>query len=470
MRHALIALCFLLAAAGASAREIRAYRPLVAPGMTYFYVDRTAKVGDVTEAIDVCDSMTVDIDIASSAILDLHRTTVNDRSSAEVAAAPLFNTYSADTGGPQAIAVESQQIRFRLTQAETSLFETVIGVRCVASSGGGGGGMIGDAFYNPMQSHLDMGGFDILDIDELKLGPKVDSPTLAGKISSLEHIDIYLDSDNDFGSLASLRIRDGAGNIVATFNESGSLQIGNPSIRGGPLTLFLHDVEIDGPITAADPGYNGLATLAIGADGTETPEVPGNRGALFLFNFIDEPDTAWSVIPPLDMLETWVWNPPPDNGDPGEVLKTMAGDGISTWEPDDDVPDANEVGNSQMQDDSILGPELGVVFTECFPLYAPTAGIADTDDIQSMWRAPAAITINEVWCETDVGLVVADLQIDDGTPADVMGSDLACDSSSEFDITGLVGAMAAGDRLDLAITSVPVASDRLTFCVNYTYN
>lgn len=106
--------------------------------------------------------------------------------------------------------------------------------------------------------------------------------------------------------------------------------------------------------------------------------------------------------------------------------------------------------------------------SECFTLYAPTDTIADTNDVQSIWRAPTASTIVEVWCETDTGTVTADLQIDDGTPADVMGTDLVCDSTGESDSTSLTGSMAAGDRLDIAITSVATSPTRLTFCMEHT--
>lgn len=108
------------------------------------------------------------------------------------------------------------------------------------------------------------------------------------------------------------------------------------------------------------------------------------------------------------------------------------------------------------------------VETECFTLYAPSAEIQATDDVDTLWRAPATMTITEVWCETDTGTVNADLQIDDGTPADVMGVDLVCAATAVSDSTGLTGSMAAGDRLDLEIASVATNPKRLTVCIRYT--
>ncbi len=111
-----------------------------------------------------------------------------------------------------------------------------------------------------------------------------------------------------------------------------------------------------------------------------------------------------------------------------------------------------------------------LTFSECFPIYAPSAEIGAADDIQSIWRAPAGIVITEVWCETDTGTVNLDLQIDDGTPADVMGVDLVCASTAVSDSTGLTGGMAADDRLDWVITSVATNPTRLTVCIKYDFD
>ena len=65
----------------------------------------------------------------------------------------------------------------------------------------------------------------------------------------------------------------------------------------------------------------------------------------------------------------------------------------------------------------------------------------------ALWRAPVALTITEIWCEGDNAAgSTLDLQIDDGSPADVAGADLDCDDTPATDNTGLTGGMAAGDR------------------------
>jgi hypothetical protein len=101
--------------------------------------------------------------------------------------------------------------------------------------------------------------------------------------------------------------------------------------------------------------------------------------------------------------------------------------------------------------------------SKCIWIENPT----DVDDFKSVWRSAVASTITEVWCESDQ-TVNMDLQIDDGSPADVMGSDLACASSPVSDSTSLTGAMAAGNTLDIAITSVANTPTWVSICFNYT--
>ena len=75
-----------------------------------------------------------------------------------------------------------------------------------------------------------------------------------------------------------------------------------------------------------------------------------------------------------------------------------------------------------------------------------------------------------MWCESDQ-TVNMDLQLDDGTPADVNGTDLVCDSTPA-DVTSLGGdtGAAAGERLDLAITSVSGTPTWVSICFDFTYD
>ena len=114
----------------------------------------------------------------------------------------------------------------------------------------------------------------------------------------------------------------------------------------------------------------------------------------------------------------------------------------------------------------------------CETLYAPSAYIAATDDINSIWRAPAAVTITNIWCESPVSTVTVNLQRDDGSPVDIATVDLVC-ASTPFDAcasgctTTLVAAedsLADGERIDLDVDSIGTDPTTLNICWEYTYD
>lgn len=104
---------------------------------------------------------------------------------------------------------------------------------------------------------------------------------------------------------------------------------------------------------------------------------------------------------------------------------------------------------------------------KCVYIAYPTA----TDDLKSIWTANGfAATLTKIWCESDQ-TVNADLQVDDGTPADVDGVDLVCDSTPpEDESLGGDPTMADGDRLDLAIASVSGNPTWFSMCWSLVYN
>jgi hypothetical protein len=164
-----------------------------------------------------------------------------------------------------------------------------------------------------------------------------------------------------------------------------------------------------------------------------------------------------------------------DNDEVGAVTSTSVcqGDGSDVQ---CDISDLAGL-NTALGSDVVTGAHFaiaGTTFSECFPMYAPSAEIALTDDVQSVWRAAAALTITEVWCETDTGTVTMDLQIDSGSTADVVGTDLVCattavtapgDEALAGDVT-----MADGDRLDFLIDSVGSNPTRLSVCIEYDFD
>lgn len=103
---------------------------------------------------------------------------------------------------------------------------------------------------------------------------------------------------------------------------------------------------------------------------------------------------------------------------------------------------------------------------KCLYFEDPTAD----DDFKSLFHFRKAATITGMWCESDQ-TVNMDLQLDDGTPADINGTDLVCDSTPADDTSmgGDTGA-GAGERLDLVITSVSGTPTWVSICFDFTYD
>ena len=100
--------------------------------------------------------------------------------------------------------------------------------------------------------------------------------------------------------------------------------------------------------------------------------------------------------------------------------------------------------------------------TKCFYLEDPVAD----DDLKSIWRNSTAnnFLLTEIWGESDQ-TVSFDLQVDDGTPADVSGTDIA-PAAGEAEDTTLAGdtTLAASEELDLIITSVSGTPTWVSIC------
>ena len=119
-----------------------------------------------------------------------------------------------------------------------------------------------------------------------------------------------------------------------------------------------------------------------------------------------------------------------------------------------------------LTDDDVLADSELYHHEKCFYIEDPVA----TDDLLSLFHFRKAATITGMWCESDQ-TVNMDLQLDDGTPADINGVDLVCDSTpaDDTDLGGDTGA-GAGERLDLAITSVAGTPTWVSICFDFTYD
>ena len=104
--------------------------------------------------------------------------------------------------------------------------------------------------------------------------------------------------------------------------------------------------------------------------------------------------------------------------------------------------------------------------TKCIYWENPVA----TDDFKSIWYTPIAATLTGIWAESDQTVTFM-LQVDDGSAADVDSVDLAPAAGVASD-TALNGdaTLAAGDRLDMAVTSVANTPTWCSVCFTFTYD
>jgi len=119
---------------------------------------------------------------------------------------------------------------------------------------------------------------------------------------------------------------------------------------------------------------------------------------------------------------------------------------------DDDVPEAGDFGNLDEQVCSVkLDP-------------------ATDEEYYTVWRAPVAVTISEIYCEVTGGTNVAlDLEVDDASPTGVNGSNITCTTAGVTD-SSLAGdtTLAAGNRLDIDLGTVTGAVTQVSVCWVYS--
>lgn len=123
------------------------------------------------------------------------------------------------------------------------------------------------------------------------------------------------------------------------------------------------------------------------------------------------------------------------------------------------------IDTSEITDDTITYADIDdtdQTSTGCIYIEDPTAD----DDLKSIWANKTAndFLLTELWAESDQ-TVNLDLQVDDGTPADVNGTDIS-PAAGEAEDTSLSGdtTVAAGEELDLAITSVSGTPTWVSIC------
>jgi len=97
--------------------------------------------------------------------------------------------------------------------------------------------------------------------------------------------------------------------------------------------------------------------------------------------------------------------------------------------------------------------------------------IADADDQLTIFanRLGFGITITDVWCESDAGTPIINIQLDDGTPADVLSSNLTCTTGGA---TGTIDTgqdnIANTNKIDFVMVTAGGVAKRTTIIVKYT--
>ena len=147
------------------------------------------------------------------------------------------------------------------------------------------------------------------------------------------------------------------------------------------------------------------------------------------------------------------------------VVNALGGTGLTCSSQSCNVDLGTSITTGEITDDTITHADIAdsdQTDTKCIWFEDPTA----TDDFKSIWANKTAnnFLITEIWGESDQ-TVSFDLQIDDGTPADVSGTDIA-PAAGEAEDTSLAGdtTLAAGEELDLIITSVTNTPTWVSIC------
>jgi hypothetical protein len=98
------------------------------------------------------------------------------------------------------------------------------------------------------------------------------------------------------------------------------------------------------------------------------------------------------------------------------------------------------------------------------------SALVDGDDEATIFRnSIAAMTITEVWCESDAGTPSINLQRDDGSPANILSSNLTCTTSGA---TGTIDTnednLAVGDKIDFVMVTAGGTAKRVTVAIKAT--
>ena len=234
-------------------------------------------------------------------------------------------------------------------------------------------------------------------------------------------------------------IADADGSPLTTFSLQQTATVGAIGMNLGATGVVFSD-DADGALTiqGASAGFD--ETIIVNLDDTDNQAVWTGTAVTWDMSAID-------IIYKAVSIEAGALVAASVDGD--DINSNLAGRSLTLTGASPDTLDAD----AELYTD-----------TKCIYWESPVA----TDDFKSIWYSPTAMTLTQIWAESDQTVTFM-LQVDDGSPADVDSVDLApaagvaSDTSLDGDTT-----MAAGDRLDMAVTSVSGTPTWCSVCWTYT--
>jgi len=141
---------------------------------------------------------------------------------------------------------------------------------------------------------------------------------------------------------------------------------------------------------------------------------------------------------------------------------------------DDAAPTCANVSSAMISDGVVSSSDLATAnktLQITYSFFDPATDLPNTLDVPSLFpNRSRALTLTEVYCEINAGSASINLQRDDGSPANILSSDLAC-STAGATTTGFVAgenALAVGHNLDHVTVSVGAGLRRLNVAMKYT--
>lgn len=265
-------------------------------------------------------------------------------------------------------------------------------------------------------------------------------------------------TDPDFVSTGDIDFVDTSNTITANINAGSILNAdinASAAIAYSKLNLAasLIETDLDADVAPVDGDYLQYDSTGTNFTWREASEVRTDLGLVIGTNVqaYDADLTTYAGITPSANVQTFL------GAANYAAMRTQLSLGSLAL--------LSTITTSEITDDTITHADIAdsdQATTMCIYIEDPV----DTDDLQSIWANKTAndFLLTELWAESDQ-TVNLDLQVDDGTPADVNGTDIS-PAAGEAEDTTLSGdtTVAAGEELDLAITSVSGTPTWVSIC------